>query len=48
MAMVGFITERDLVEAEEAFPGIASFFQSLSHKPRTFLDLLRLFLHRGD
>jgi hypothetical protein len=38
--MVGFITERDLEQAEEAFPGIARFFVSLSRKPRTFLELV--------
>lgn len=41
--MVGFITERDLEQAEEAFPGIARFFETLSPKPRTFLDLVSLF-----
>ena len=43
--MVGFITERDLEQAEEAFPGIVRFFQSLARKPRTFLDLVALFEH---
>jgi hypothetical protein len=46
--MVGFITERDLAEAEEAFPGILGFFQSLSRKPRTFLDLVSLFQRWGE
>jgi hypothetical protein len=41
--MVGFITERDLDAAEEAFPGIVRFFQSLPRKPRTFLDLVSQF-----
>lgn len=43
--MVGVITERDLTEAEEAFPGISQFFETLDVKPRTFLDLVRLFEH---
>ena len=43
--MVGFITERDLDLAEEAFPGIARFFASLPRKPRTFLDLVSMFEH---
>jgi hypothetical protein len=43
--MVGLITERDLDQAEEAFPGIARFFESLSRKPRTFLELVSLFEH---
>ena len=43
--MVGVITERDLDEAEEAFPGISRFFEALDVKPRTFLELVRLFEH---
>ena len=43
--MVGVITERDLVEAEEAFPGISRFFETLTVKPRTFLELVRSFQH---
>jgi hypothetical protein len=46
--MQGFITERDLTQADEAFPGIARFFESLPRKPRTFLDLVSLFEHWGD
>ena len=41
--MVGFITERHLKEAEEAFPGITRFFQTVAPKPRTFLELLYRF-----
>jgi len=41
--MVGFITERHLKEAEEAFPGITRFFQTLAPKPRTFLELVSRF-----
>ena len=45
MVMVGVITERDLAEAEEAFPGISRFFETLPVKPRTFLELMRSFQH---
>ena len=41
--MVGLITERHLAEAEESFPGIVRFFEALTRKPRTFLELLVLF-----
>jgi len=41
--MVGFITERELLEADEAFPGIKRFFESLRRKPRTFLNLMALY-----
>jgi hypothetical protein len=41
--MVGMITERDLEQADQAFPGILRFFESLSRKPRTFLQLVALF-----
>ena len=43
--MIGVITERDLDQAEEAFPGIADFFESLETKPRTFLELVSRFEH---
>ena len=43
--MAGFITERQLAEAEQAFPGIVRFFESLPRKPRTFLELMSLFEH---
>ena len=43
LVMVGVITERDLAQAEEAFPGIARFFEALPVKPRTFLELVRVF-----
>jgi hypothetical protein len=46
--MVGFITERNLQQADEEFPGIARFFASLSPQPRTFLDLLLAFQRRAD
>ena len=46
--MVGFITERDLDQAEEAFPGIQHFFETLTSKPRTFLELVSLFEHWGE
>jgi hypothetical protein len=41
--MLGLITERDLAQAEEAFPGIVRFYESLSRKPRSFLELLSRF-----
>lgn len=41
--MVGFITERELGRAEETFPGIERFLESLPDKPRTFLELVVLF-----
>jgi hypothetical protein len=41
--MAGFITEQQLAEADQAFPGIVRFFESLSRKPRTFLELMSLF-----
>jgi hypothetical protein len=43
--MVGFITIPDLKEADDAFPGISRFFESLSRKPRTFLELVWRFEH---
>ncbi len=46
--MAGFITERDLEQAEQEFPGIARFFESLTRKPRTFLDLVAMFEHWGE
>jgi len=42
--MSGFITERNFEEAEAAFPGIVRFYRRLARKPRTFLDLMRLYL----
>ena len=47
-AMSGFITERDFREAEAAFPGIVRLYETLPRKPRTFLDLMRVYLHRSD
>ena len=41
--MVGYITERNLQQADEAFPGIVAFFEALSPKPRTFLELVSLY-----
>jgi len=46
--MVGFITERDLAQAEQSFPGIGQFFAALVDKPRTFLDLVARFEHWGE
>lgn len=41
--MNGFITERNLAEAEVEFPGIEVFYRGLRSKPSTFLELLRLY-----
>jgi hypothetical protein len=41
--MLGFITENELDQAEAAFPGIVRYFESLSRRPQTFLELLALF-----
>jgi len=43
--MRGFITDKDLNEAEAEFPGICRFFASLHTKPRTFLELVARFDH---
>jgi hypothetical protein len=44
--MGGLVTERHFAEAEAAFPGIEAFYRQLEAKPRTFLDLMRLYLLR--
>ena len=46
--MVGFITERELKRAEEEFPGIVPFLESLPERPRTFLELVARFVHRRE
>jgi hypothetical protein len=38
--LLGFITERNLDQAEESFPGIGIFYERCGRKPRTFLDLV--------
>ena len=43
--MMGFITENELSQADQEFPGIASFFATLDVKPRTFLELVARFDH---
>jgi hypothetical protein len=43
--MQGFITDADLEQADEEFPGIRRFFAMLAHKPSTFLELLAEFDH---
>jgi hypothetical protein len=40
----GFITETNIDEWDDAFPGIVAFWRKLADKPKTFLELLRLFL----
>jgi hypothetical protein len=44
--MLGFITERDFEKAEAEFPGIVRLFSRLEKKPKTFLDLFELYVHR--
>ncbi len=44
----GFVTERDLSLAEEAFPGIRRFYADLVEKPRTFLELVWRFACRCE
>lgn len=39
----GRITERQLPLAEQSFPGISRFYESLAAKPLTFLQLLWAF-----
>jgi hypothetical protein len=39
----GFITEHDFAQAEEAFPGIATFYEQSPRKPTTFLELVWTF-----
>ena len=43
--MQGYITETELGQADQEFPGIMRLFESLPVKPRTFLELVRLFDH---
>jgi hypothetical protein len=43
--MQGFITEHELTQANQEFPGIADYFATLSIKPRTFLELVARFDH---
>jgi hypothetical protein len=46
--MQGYITDSELGEADQEFPGIMRLFESLPVKPRTFLDLVRLFDHWSE
>jgi hypothetical protein len=41
--MIGRITERHLPQAERCFPGIRRFYNGLSRKPATFLQLVWAF-----
>lgn len=43
--MQGFITERELSEADQVFPGICALFAALVVKPRTFLELVAQYDH---
>jgi hypothetical protein len=47
-AMQGFITESELTDADQEFPGIARFFATLAVKPLTFLELVAKFDHWCD
>jgi hypothetical protein len=44
--MRGVITEVSITEWDEAFPGIVVFYRQLSAKPRTFLELVYLFVRQ--
>jgi hypothetical protein len=46
--MQGFITDSELTQADQEFPGIATFFAALAVKPRTFLELVAQFDHWCD
>lgn len=43
--MSGWVTERHLDEADEAFPGIRAFWEALpvADRPKTFLELVVMF-----
>lgn len=45
--MAGFVTELDLPLAEKEFPGITELYFTLDAKPRTFLELVSLWLGRA-
>jgi hypothetical protein len=40
----GFITEQHLEAAEREFPGIGRFYAECATRPRTFLQLMWLYL----
>jgi hypothetical protein len=44
--MLGYITETDFQECDEAFPGIARYYRELKDKPKTFLELFWAYTHR--
>ncbi len=46
--MRGFITEQHFDEAEREFPGIVALYSRLDTKPRTFLDLVQVYLAQPD
>jgi len=46
--MSGMVTERDLEAADTEFPGIGALYAGLPEKPRTFLDLVRLYFQRQE
>ncbi|MDO8461510.1 MAG: hypothetical protein Q7S98_01475 [Deltaproteobacteria bacterium] len=46
--MTGFITEKHWKEIEANFPGAHSLYESLSHKPNTFLEFINLYNNRPN
>lgn len=44
--MGGWVTEKHLDDADDAFPGIKAFYLDLpeAERPKTFLELMALFL----
>jgi hypothetical protein len=44
--MRGFITEANMDEWDDEFPGIVAFYFELVRKPRTFLELVHAFVCR--
>jgi len=46
--MSGLVTERDFRCAELSFPGITRFYNGLSSKPPTFLQLVWQYVNRDD
>lgn len=48
MKMQGLITERDFQTAERWFPGIRGFYQALTCKPMTFLELVWQYERRSQ
>ena len=45
--MRGLITDINLEECDEEFPGIVRYYRELQDKPRTFLELVWRFVTHG-